>query len=149
MASPSVLESRAISLLEPLAKLDNITWDEKVIRQVNIFLQNSGWDRRWVRSIVFEITQGDEPKIIPQCLVAKDEDVDDVIEGLIYDKKGALGSEYIPFDLARLFGSTVSQECIDPNRQITTPVSTNFPRRQTVFFCPPSSAINWVPSRRF
>ena len=148
MASPSALESRAISLLEPQAKLDNVTWDEKVIRQVNIFLQNSGWDRRWVSSIIFEITQGDEPRIIPQCLVLKGEDVDDVIEGLIYDKKGAVSSEYVPFDLARLFGASVSAESIDPNIQVHTPKPTSILRRETVVFRPPSSAIRWIPSRR-
>jgi hypothetical protein len=104
MASPSALESRAISLLEPQAKLDNVTWDEKVIRQVNIFLQNSGWDRRWVSSIVFEITQGDEPRIIPQCLVLKGEDVDDVIEGLIYDKK-----EHYPLSMCLLISRVYSE----------------------------------------
>jgi hypothetical protein len=148
MAATSALETRAISLLEPLAKLDNITWDEKVIRQINIFLQNSGWDRRWVSSIVFEITQGDDPRIIPQCLVANDEDVDDVIEGLIYDKKGALSSEYVPFDLTRLFGNAAVEESLDSNMQVFRPEPISISRREAVFFRPPSSAINWIPSRK-
>jgi hypothetical protein len=95
--------------------------------------------------------RGRRSRVLEQCLVRADEDVEGIIENIKRDRvsRGQSYGEFVAYALDHPIGDTIVEDDIDPNMQVFTPEPVGIPRgRVTTVFYHPTSTIRWIPTKK-